>query len=141
MLCSFLITVRKEVPFRVKRKFDILQTRFGAIFVRAFKLINEEDLTASKKFLCAAFRDTRDQVRTLESMDQLEEFLLDNSSFTDFPMLEGLAHNFGLEKVDKELVSFTQYRSKMYSQLLAEDFDLAGINQCVKDSQTEVSYS
>ena len=123
----------------MKRKFDILQTRFGAIFVRAFKLIKVEDLTALKKFLSAAFRDTRDQVRTLESMDQLEEFLLDHSSFTDFPMLEGLAHNFGLKEVDKELVSFTQYRSKMYSQLLAEDFELAGINQCVKDSQTEVS--
>ena len=123
----------------VKRKFDILQTRFGAIFVRAIKIIKEEDLTALKKFLSAAFQDTRDQVRDLESMEQLEEFLLDHSSFTDFPMLEGLALNFGLEKVDKELVSFTQYRSKMYSQLLAEDFELAGINQCVKDSQTEVS--
>ena len=53
-------------------------------------------------------------------------------------MLEGLALNFGLEKVNKELVSFTAYRSKMYSQLLAEGFELAGINQCVKDSQTEV---
>ena len=123
----------------MKRKFDILQTRFGAIFVRAFNVIKEEDLAALKKFLSAAFRDTRDQVRALESMDQLEVFLLDHSSFTDFPMLEGLAHNFGLVKVDKEPVSFIEYRNKMYSQLLAEDFELAGINQCVKDSQTEVS--
>ena len=99
----------------------------------------EKDLKALKKFLSAAFRDTRDQVNDLESMDQLEKFLLDHSSFTDFPMLEGLAYNFGLERVDKELVSFIEYRNTMYSQLLAEDFELAGINQCVKDSQTKVS--
>ena len=122
----------------VKRKFDILQTRFGAIFFRAIKMIKEEDLTALKTYLSAAFRDTRDQVKDLESMDQLQEFLLDHSSFTDFPMLEGLANCFDLEKVDKELVSFIEYRNKMYGQLLAEDFELAGINQCVKDSQTEV---
>ena len=134
------MTERKEVPYMVKRKFDILQNRFGAIFFRAMKIIKEEDLTALKKFLSAAFQDNRDQVRDLESMDQMEEFLLDHSSFTDFPMLEGLANCFDLEKVNKELVSFTEYRSKMYRQLLAEDFELAGINQCVKDSQTEVSH-
>ena len=123
----------------VKRKFDMLRTRFGDLFVRAFKVIREEDLTALKKYLSAAFRDNRDQVRDLESMDQLEDFLLDHSSFTDFPMLEGLAHSFHLMKVDRELVSYIEYRNKMYSQLLAEDFERAGINQCVKDSQTEVS--
>ena len=133
------MTVKREVPFMVKRKFDILQTRFGAIFIRAFKLIKEEDLIALKKFLSASFRDTRDEVRDLESMEQLEEFLLDHTSFTDFPMLEALANDFGLEKVEKELVSFIEYRNKMYGQLLAEDFELAGINECVKDSQTEVS--
>ena len=134
------MTERREVPFRVKRKFDILQTRFGAIFVRAFEIIKEEDLTTVKKFLSAAFRDTRNEMKLLESMEHLEEFLLDHTSFTDFPMLEALAHNFGLEKVEKELDSYTEYRNKMYSQLLAEDFELAGINGCVKDSQTEVSY-
>ena len=133
------MTVRREVPFRVKRKFDILRSRFGGIFVRAFKVIKEEDLTALKKYLSAAFQDTRDQLRDLESMEQLEEFLLDHTSFTDFPMLEGLAHEFGLEMVEKELVSYTEYRNRMYSQILAEDFELAGINECVKDSQTEVS--
>ena len=135
----FHVTVRKEVPFRVKHKFDILQTRFGAIFFRAFKIIKEEDLTALKKFLSAAFRDTRDQVRDLESMDQLEEFILDHSSFTDFTMLEGVANTFDLEKIEKELNSFTEYRNKMYGQILAEDFEAAGINECVKDSQTQVS--
>ena len=134
----WFMTERQEVPFMVKRKFDILQTRFGAIFVRAIKIIKEEDLMALKKFLSAAFRDTRDQVKPLESMEQLEEFLLDHTSFTDFPMLEALAHNFGLEKVEKELNSYTEYRNKMYSQLLAEDFEHAGINECVKDDQTEV---
>ena len=135
----FHVTVRKDVSFRVKRKFDILQTRFGAIFVRAFKIIKDKDLTALKKFLSAAFRDTRDQVRVLKSMDQLEEFLLDHSSFTDFPMLEAVANHFKLEKIEKELNSFTEYRNKMYGQLLAEDFEAAGINDCVKDSQTQVS--
>ena len=80
-------------------------------------------------------------MKVLESMEQLEEFLLDHTSFTDFPMLEALAHNFSLEKVERELVSFTEYRNKMYSQILAEDFELAGINEYVRDSQTEVCYA
>ena len=131
-------TVRREVPFRVKRNFDILRTRFGAIFVRAFKVIKEEDLTALKKFLAAAFQDSQDQVTNLESMDQLEKFLLAHSSFTDFPMLEGLAYTFELKGVEKELVSFIEYRSKMYERILAQDFDIAGIDESIKNSQTKV---
>ena len=72
----WFMTGKKEVPYMVKRKFDILQTRFGAIFVRAIEIIKEKNLIALKKFLSTAFRDTRDRVRDLESMDQLEEFLL-----------------------------------------------------------------
>ena len=135
------VAVRRQVPFRVKHNFDILRTRFGAIFMRALKVIKEEDLVAMKKFLSAAFQDTRDQVKLLESMDQLEKFLLDHNSFTDFPMLEGLAYTFELKAVEKELVSFTTYRSKMYEKILAKDFDVAGIDECIKDTQTEVSYA
>ena len=130
--------MRRPVPFRVKRNFDILRTRFGAIFTRAFKVIKEEDLVAMKKFLSAAFQDTRDEIEDVESMEHLEKFLLDHTSFTDFPMLEGLAYNFELETVEKELVSFVEYRSKMYEKILADDFDVAGIDEYVKDSQTKV---
>ena len=131
-------TVRREVPFRVKHNFDILRTRFGAILVRALKVIKEEDLTALKMFLSAAFQDTQDQVRDLKSMDQLERFLLAHASFTDFSMLEGLAYAFELKGVEKELVSFIEYRSKMYKKILAQDFDIAGIDEGIKDSQTKV---
>ena len=130
--------MRREVPFRVKRNFDILRTRFGAIFMRAFDVIKEKDLVAMKRFLSAAFQDTRDQVEDVESMNQLEKFLLDHTLFTDFPMLEGLAYTFELKAVEKELVSFTEYRSKMYTKILAQDFDVAGIDECIKDSQTKV---
>ena len=135
------ITVTVKVPFTVKYKFETLKARFGAIFIRSFEIIREKDLhvTALKMFLSAAFRDTRDQVSKLESMDQLKKFLFTHSSFTDFPMLEGLAAYFGLEEVDKELVSFTEYKFNMYGQLLAEDFEPFGINQLVKDFQIEVS--
>ena len=133
-----LITVRRDVPFRVKHNFDILRNHFAAIFVRAFKIIKEEDLTAIKKFLSAVSQDTREEVKDLESMEQLEQFLLNHTSFTDFPMLEGLAYNFGRKEVEKELASFTKYRSKMCAQILAEDFDVAGIDECIKYSQTKV---
>lgn len=130
--------MRREVPFRVKRNFDILRTRFGAIFFRAFNVIKEGDLVAMKRFLSAAFQDARDEIEDVESMQHLEKFLLDHTSFTDFPMLEGLAYNFELKTVEKELDSFVEYRSKMYEQILAENFDVAGIDEYVKDSQTKV---
>ena len=130
--------MRREVPFRVKHDFDILRTQFGAIFMRAFNIIKEEDLVAMKRFLSAAFQDTRDQLTDVESMDQLERFLLDHTSFTDFPMLEGLAYTFEIKAVVKELVSFTEYRSKMYEKILAKDFDVAGIDEYIKDTQTKV---
>ena len=122
----------------MKRNFDILRTRFGAIFTRAFQVIKAEDLVAIKKFLAAAFQDVRDEVEDVESMEHLEKFLLDHTSFTDFPMLEGLAYNFELKTVEKELVSFDEYRSKMYKEILAENFDVAGIDEYVNDSQTKV---
>ena len=93
---------------------------------------------AMRRFLSAACQDLRDQVEAVESMDQLEKFLLDHNSFTDFPMLEGLAYTFELKAVEKELVSFTEYRSKMYEKILAKDFDVAGIDECIKDTQTKV---
>ena len=130
--------MRREVPFRVKRNFDILRNRFGAIFMRAFNVIKEEDLVTMKRFLSAACQDVRDQVEDVASMDQLEKFLLDHNSFTDFPMLEGLAYTFKLKAVEKELVSFIEYRSKMYKKILAKDFDVAGIDECIKNSQTKV---
>ena len=130
--------MRREVPFRVKHNFDILRNRFGAIFMRAFNVIKEEDLVAMKRFLSAARQDVRDQIEDVESMEQLERFLLDHTSFTDFPMLEGLAYTFKLKAVEKELVSFTEYRSKMYKKILAKDFDVAGIDECIKDTQTKV---
>ena len=43
-------------------------------------------------------------------------------------MLEGIALSFGFEKVNKETISFIKYRNKMYSQLLAEDFERVGID-------------
>ena len=130
--------MRRDVPLRVKRNFDILRTRFGAIFFRAFNVIKEGDLVAMKRFLSAAFQDARDEIEDVESMQHLEKFLLDHTSFTDFPMLEGLAYNFELKTVEKELDSFVEYRSKMYEQILAEYFDVAGIDEYVKDSQTKV---
>ena len=130
--------MRREVPLRAKHIFDILRTQFGAIFMRAIDVIKEEDLVAMKRFLLAAFQDTRDQVKDVESMDQLEKFLLDHTSFINFPMLEGLVYTFELMAVEKELVSFTEYRSKMYREILAKDFDVAGIDVCIKDAQTKV---
>ena len=130
--------MRLEVTFRVKRNFDILHTRFGAIFMRAFKIIEEENLVAIKRFLSEAFQDTRDQVKDVESMDQLEKVLRDHTSFTDFPMLEGLAYTCELKAVEKELVSFVEYRKKMYAQMLDENFDVARIDEYVKNSQTKV---
>ena len=130
--------MRHEVPFRVKRDFDILRNRFGAIFMRAFNVIKQEDLVAMKRFLSAACQDARDQIEAVESMEQLEKFLLDHNSFTDFPMLEGLAYTFELKAVEKELLSFTEYRSKMYKKILAKDFDVAGLDECIKDTQTKV---
>ena len=106
----------------------------------ALRAIREEDLVALKKFLSAAFQDTRDQVENLESMEQLEKFLLDHTSFTDFPMLEGLAYAFNLEKVEKGLDSFTELRTKMYGKILAKDFDVAGIDECIQESQTKVCF-
>ena len=130
--------MRHEVPFRVKCDFDNLRTRFGALFVRAFKFIKEQDLVDLKKFLSAAFQDARDQVEDVESMEQLEGFLLDHTSFTDFPMLEGLAYNFEIKEMEKELVSFAKYRSEMYENILAKYFDVAGIDESIKESQTKV---
>ena len=100
--------------------------------------IQEKDLGTLKKFLSAAFLDTRDEVEDLESMEQLEKFLLDHTSFTDFPMLEGLAYAFKLKEVEKGLDSFTKLRKKMYAKILAKDFDVAGIDKCIKESQTKV---
>ena len=136
----FKLTVTYQVPLRVKRDFDSLRIQFGIIFLSVFKVIKEEDLVDIRKFLSAAFQDTRDQLEDVESMDQLEKFLLDHTSFTDFPMLEGLACKFKLKAVEKELGSYVEYRSTMYERILAENFDLAGIDECIKDSQTKVGY-
>lgn len=138
MSCVLYIAVRHEVPLRVKRSFDILRSRFGTTFLRVFTSIKELDLTDTNKYLSAGFQDSRDKVKNVQSLEQLEEFLLDHTSFTDFIMLEGLAYNFGLEKVDEELVSYTEYRNKMYSEILAQDFEGARIDKCIKDSQTKV---
>ena len=53
-------------------------------------------------------------------------------------MLEELAYTFELKGVKKELDSFTKYRSKMYEKILAQDFDIAGTDESIKDSQTKV---
>ena len=100
--------------------------------------IQEKDLVALKKYLSTAFQETRSEVENLESMEQLEKFLRDHTSFTDFPMLEGLAYAFKLKEAEKGLDSFTEFRSKMYAKMLAKDFDLAGIDECIKESQTKV---
>ena len=101
--------MRREVPFRVKRNFDILRNRFGAIFMRAFNVIKEQDLVAMKRFLSAARQDVRDQLEDVESMEQVgEDFYCDHTSFTDFPMLEGLAYTFELKAVEKGAGFFYQ---------------------------------
>ena len=130
--------MRRNVPFRVQSKFDDLRSRFGSILVRSFAIIKKKGLTDIKMYLSAAFQDTLNEVKDLESMEQLYGFLLNHTSFTNFPMLKGLANHFSLVEVEKELVSFTKHRSEMYAQILAEDYDGAGIDECIKDSHTKV---
>ena len=130
--------MRHEVPFEVKSKFDNLRILFGGIFIRAFEVIKKEDLVAIKRFLSAVFKETRNQLKDVKSMENLEEIVLDHTSFTDFPMLRGLACQFHLKEVEEELNSFITYRSEMYKEILAKFFSAAGINECVKDFQTKV---
>ena len=47
-LVSSLSVVRKEVPFRVKRNFDILRGRYGSTFIRVFNLIKTCNLEEMK---------------------------------------------------------------------------------------------
>ena len=127
-------------PFLVKRKFDNLRIRFYDIFRRAFEVIEKQNLVAIKKFLSSVFDETRDQIQDIESMEELEKVLDGHTSFTDFPMLEGLACQFRLKEVEEELNSFITYRSEIYKKISVEYFSLAGIDECVKDFQTKVCY-
>ena len=79
-------------------------------------------------------------MQNLKSMEELEKILGGHTSFTDFPMLEGLACEFHLKEVEEELNSFFKYRSEMYKEISVEYFSLAGIDECVKDFQTKVCY-
>ena len=137
MSCSWLI-VRKEVPFRVKRNFDILRGRFGAIFLRTFKIMEACNWREMKDYLFAGFKEMRNELETIKSMDELKDLLLKKSSFTDYTIMEDLADYLQLADAQKILSEYAQFRDRMYGKILAEDFAVAAIDEHIKDHETKV---
>ena len=130
--------MRKEVPFRVKRNFDILRGRYGGTFIRAFSLIKTCDLEQMKVYLFAGFKEMRNQIETITTMDELRSFLLRKSSFTDYTIMEDLAEFLQLDDAQKFLSEYTTFRDRMYGKILAEDFAVAALDEHVKDHETKV---
>ena len=137
-LVSFLSVVRKEVPFRVKRNFDILRGRFATMFVRTYAIMQNCSLREMKDYLFAGFREMRSEIEPVNSMDELKSILLKRCSFTDYTILEDLADHLQLADAQKLLSDYTKFRDWMYGKILAEDFPVAAIDERMKDHETKV---
>ena len=135
---SFLPVVRKEVPYRVMRNFDVLRGKFGGVFIRAFNLMKTCDLEEMKEYLFAGFKEMRDEIKEIKSMDELKSLLLRKSSVTDYTIMEDLAEFFQLADARKFLNEFTAFRDETYGKILAEDFAVAAIDEHMKDHETQV---
>ena len=131
--------VRKEVPFSVKRNFDILRGRYGGTFIRVFDLIKTCNLEAVKDYLFVGFKEMRGEIETIKSVDDLKGLLVRRSSFTDYTIMEDLAEFLQLADAQKFLSEYSTFRDKMYDKILAEDFAVAAIDEHIKDNQSKVS--
>ena len=134
----FISVVRKEVPFRVKRNFDILRGRFGGVFIKTFNLMKTCSLEEMRDYLFAGFKEMRSEIKMIASMDELKYFLLEKSSFTDYTIMEDLAEYLRLVDAQKYLSEYTTFRDRMYGSILAEDFAVAAIDEHTKDHETKV---
>ena len=132
--------MRKEVPFRVKRNFDILRGRFGGVFIRTFNLVKTCNLEQIKDYLFAGFKETRNEIETIRSVDELKSLLLKKSSFTDYTIMEDLAEFLQLADAQKYLSEYTTFRDRMYGKILAEDFAVGAIDEHIKDHETKVCF-
>ena len=92
-----------------------------------------------KVYLFAGFKEMRSEIETVTSMDELRNFLLTKSSFTDYTILEDLADFLQLADAQKFLNEYTTFRDRMYGKILAEDFAVVAIDEHIKDHETKVS--
>ena len=130
--------MRKEVPFRVKRNFDILRGRYGGTFIRVFNLMKTSNFEEMKDYLFAGFKEMRSEIEMIACVDELKSFLLKKSSFTDYTIMEDLAEFLQLADAQKFLNEYTAFRDRMYGKILAEDFAIAALDEHVKDHETKV---
>ena len=132
--------MRKEVPFRVKRNFDILRGRYGGTFIRVFNLMKMCNLEEMKDYLFAGFKELRSEIEMIKCVDELKSFLLRQSSFTDYTIMEDLAEFLQLADAQKFLNEYTTFRDRMYGQILAEDFAVVALAEHIKDHETKVCH-
>ena len=130
--------MRIEVPFRVKRNFDILRARFGGVFIRVFDLMQTCNLEKTKVYLFAGLKEMNDEIEAITSIDELRNFLLEKSSFADYTIMEELAEFLQLADAQRFLKEYTTFQDRMYEKILAEDFAVAAIDEHIKDHETKV---
>ena len=133
-----MYVVRKEVPITVKRKFDTLRGRYGGTFISVFNLMKVCDLEEMKDYFFAGFEETREEVETIKSVDELKNFLMRRSSFDDCTILEDLTEFLQLADGQKFLKEYTTFRDSMYEKILAEDFALEVKDEHIKNKETKV---
>ena len=96
------------------------------------------DLEKMKDYLFAGFRETRDEIEMITSMDELKNLLMRNSSFADYTIMEDLAEFLQLADAQNFLNQYAAFRDKMYGKILAEDFAASAIEEHIKDHETKV---
>ena len=91
-----------------------------------------------KDYLFAGFKEMRNEIDLVKSMDELKDLLLKKSSFIDYTIMEDLADYLQLADAQKILSEYTQFRDRMYGKILAEDFAVAAVDEHIKDHETKV---
>ena len=108
------------------------------MILRTFNVLKTTSLEEMKIYLFAGFKEMRNEIETIKSMDEMRNLLLRKSSFTDYTIMEDLANHLQLADALKLLSDYTEFRDRMYGKILAEDFAVAAINEHIKDHETKV---
>ena len=127
-----------QVPVTVRGEIESLRGMFGSVFLEVFYILRTCPLKKIKEYLSAAFEETRNEMKTIKSANELKDFLLNKSSFSDYNILEQLVSCLELTNAQKKLSEFATFRDEKYEKILAEYFPFKDADVYVKDYETQV---
>lgn len=117
----------------------MMQAHFGRMLRKVISIIIEKiSLEEIVQDLTVSYQRMRDALKSVKSSESLVKVVGDNSAFTNFPVVEGLADVYEVEEAMELISSFKERRAKFYTNLKAKDFIKLSVEAHTSDSHAQV---